>query len=159
RLRLPEVTLGIAPGLGAMVVPYRRWPAASGVLADMNRYGRELTAADARELGIVDAVAPDIAGLVSAAIDRVRALSEHDLEPIPDGPVELGVLDDGEAPAGEALDPEVVGIIDRAIRAAAAAPTLGDALEIGYRAFGASACTAAASENITAFVTRGAKGG
>ncbi|MCP4243771.1 MAG: 3-hydroxyacyl-CoA dehydrogenase/enoyl-CoA hydratase family protein, partial [bacterium] len=26
-LQLPEVTLGIAPGIGAMVVPYRRWPA------------------------------------------------------------------------------------------------------------------------------------
>ena len=30
-MQLPEVTLGILPGIGAMVVPYRRWPAAAAV--------------------------------------------------------------------------------------------------------------------------------
>ena len=29
-LQLPEVTLGIVPGIGAMVVAYRRWPSAAG---------------------------------------------------------------------------------------------------------------------------------
>jgi len=40
---------------------------------------------------------------------------------------------------------------ESAIREAAAAPTLAAALEVGYRAFGESACTAAACEGITAF--------
>ena len=26
-LQFPEITLGIAPGIGGMVIPYRRWPA------------------------------------------------------------------------------------------------------------------------------------
>ena len=48
------------------------------------------------------------------------------------------------------------GRADRAsaVRDAAAAPTLAAALEVGYRAFGASACTAAAREGIAAFLER-----
>lgn len=45
---------------------------------------------------------------------------------------------------GQGLSAEVIRIIDAAIRDAAAASTLGAALEIGYRAFAATACTAAA---------------
>lgn len=44
--------------------------------------------------------------------------------------------------------------MEDAIRGAAAASTLASALEVGYRAFGASACTAAAREGISAFVER-----
>jgi enoyl-CoA hydratase/3-hydroxyacyl-CoA dehydrogenase len=40
------------------------------------------------------------------------------------------------------------------VRDAAAAPTLEQALEVGYRAFGAAACTAAAREGIAAFAQR-----
>lgn len=43
---------------------------------------------------------------------------------------------------------------EQAIRDAAAAPDLVHALEIGYRAFGASACTAAAKEGVSAFLER-----
>ncbi len=53
-----------------------------------------------------------------------------------------------------ALSRTTVGLIERAVREAAAAPTLAEALEIGYRAFGASACTAAAREGIAAFHER-----
>jgi enoyl-CoA hydratase/3-hydroxyacyl-CoA dehydrogenase len=52
---------------------------------------------------------------------------------------------------GQALSREVMGILEQAVRAAATAVTLEEALEIGYRAFGASACTAAAREGISAF--------
>jgi enoyl-CoA hydratase/3-hydroxyacyl-CoA dehydrogenase len=45
----------------------------------------------------------------------------------------------------------VIAIIESAVRDAAAAPTFGAALDVGYRAFGASACTAAAREGIEAF--------
>ncbi len=38
------------------------------------------------------------------------------------------------------------------MRDAAAAATMAEALEIGYRAFGAVACTAAAREGIAAFL-------
>jgi len=46
----------------------------------------------------------------------------------------------------------VTGIIEQAVRAAADAPTLAEALEVGYEAFGRSACTSAAREGISAFL-------
>jgi enoyl-CoA hydratase/3-hydroxyacyl-CoA dehydrogenase len=48
----------------------------------------------------------------------------------------------------------VIAIMEQAIRDAAAAPSFAAALEVGYRAFGASACTAAAREGINAFLER-----
>jgi enoyl-CoA hydratase/3-hydroxyacyl-CoA dehydrogenase len=57
-----------------------------------------------------------------------------------------------QAADGRMLSATVVGIIEKAVREAAVAKTLGDALEIGYRAFGSVACTAAAREGIDAFL-------
>jgi enoyl-CoA hydratase/3-hydroxyacyl-CoA dehydrogenase len=45
-----------------------------------------------------------------------------------------------------------MAILENTVVSAAAATTLAEALEIGYRAFGASACTAAAHEGIHAFM-------
>jgi enoyl-CoA hydratase/3-hydroxyacyl-CoA dehydrogenase len=55
---------------------------------------------------------------------------------------------------GRILSGEVLAIIGRAVTEAAAAPTLAQALEIGYAAFGDTACTAAAQEGISAFLER-----
>src|SRR5690606_37587243 len=87
-MQLPEITLGIVPGIGAMVVPYRRWPKASAVFHGMMTRAEKLTAAQAAEFGMVDALVDDIMDLLPAAIRRVRELSgtEHR---IPDGPVEI----------------------------------------------------------------------
>jgi enoyl-CoA hydratase/3-hydroxyacyl-CoA dehydrogenase len=52
------------------------------------------------------------------------------------------------------LSRTTVGLLEQAIGEAAGAPTLAAALEVGYRAFGASACTAAAREGIGAFNAR-----
>ncbi len=157
--QLPEVTLGIAPGIGAMVVPYRRWPESSAVFYDMVRLGTKLKAAEAAELGIVDGLAPDFPALVSLAIARVQALAGH-ITPIRDGPVDLPPLTELDPATWDdiGLSPEVIGIIEHAIRDAATASTLDEALEIGYRAFGATACTDMARNKITAFVSRSAKG-
>jgi enoyl-CoA hydratase/3-hydroxyacyl-CoA dehydrogenase len=75
--------------------------------------------------------------------------------PVPEGPAQIGTLTDIDPGAAKRpLSRQVVGIIERAIRDAAAAPDLVGALEIGYRAFGASACTAAAKEGVSAFLAR-----
>ena len=58
---------------------------------------------------------------------------------------------------GQTLSAEVMRILENTIREAAAAPTLNDALEIGYAAFGVSACTAAVREGISAFQERRAR--
>jgi len=151
-MQLPEITLGIVPGIGAMVVPYRRWPQAAATFHGMLRRAERLKVQRAHELGVVDGLAADAGDLVAQAVARVHALAGKSSS-IARGPVSLEPLAPTEAVAatGQPLSREVMGILEQAVRAAAAAASLDEALEIGYRAFGASACTAAAREGIGAF--------
>jgi enoyl-CoA hydratase/3-hydroxyacyl-CoA dehydrogenase len=75
---------------------------------------------------------------------------------IADAPVAVPPFEpgDGRAATGQVLSKAVIAIIERAVRDAAAQPTLNGALETGYRAFGEVACTAAAREGIAAFLER-----
>jgi enoyl-CoA hydratase/3-hydroxyacyl-CoA dehydrogenase len=151
-MQLPEITLGIVPGIGAMVVPYRRWPQAAETFHGMLRRAERLTAPRAHELGVVDALAADLPSLIKQAVARVSALAGEPSS-IAQGPVPLAPLQP-IAPAaanGQPLSKEIMAILENAVRDAAAAGSLDAALEIGYRAFGASARTAAAREGITAF--------
>jgi enoyl-CoA hydratase/3-hydroxyacyl-CoA dehydrogenase len=154
-LQFPEITLGIVPGIGAMVVPYRRWPASAAVFHGMLRRAEKLSSASARELGIVDSLASDYAGLIEIAIGRVRTL-RGTVRPPADGPVDIVPPDPIEpiAANGQRLSTDVIRILEKAIRDAASASSLAAALEVGYRAFGVSACTAAAREGIGAFQER-----
>lgn len=152
-LQYPEITLGIVPGIGAMVVPYRRWPAAAAVFHGMLRRAEKLSTASARELGIVDALASDYAGLIETAIARVRTLAGS-VQPPASGSVNIVPLDPIKpiAANGQPLSADVIRIMEQAIRDAARASSLAAALEVGYRAFGVSACTEAAREGIGAFL-------
>jgi enoyl-CoA hydratase/3-hydroxyacyl-CoA dehydrogenase len=154
-LQLPEITLGIVPGIGAMVVPYRRWPQAALTFHTMMRHAERVSAKKAHQLGIVDQLSDGYAAMVEAAVERVHALGGHVKAPA-DGAVSFDPPAPGDAMAanGQKLSVEVTRILERAIVEAAAAPTFNAALEIGYRAFGLSACTAAAREGIDAFLER-----
>lgn len=55
---------------------------------------------------------------------------------------------------GRRLSGEVIRIIETAITEAAGTASFEAALEVGYRAFGLSACTAAAHEGVQAFQQR-----
>jgi enoyl-CoA hydratase / 3-hydroxyacyl-CoA dehydrogenase len=151
-LQYPEITLGIVAGIGAMVVPYRRWPASAAVFHGMLRRAEKLSTVSARELGIVDLLANDYPGLIETAIARVRALTGM-VRPPAEGSVDIVPLDPIEpiAANGQRVSLEVIRIMEQAIRDAARASSLTEALEVGYRAFGASACTGAAREGIGAF--------
>jgi len=151
-MQLPEITLGIVPGIGAMVVPYRRWPQAAATFHGMLRRAEKLKAAEAHKLGVVDALADDLPGLIAAAVARVQALAGQP-SPIARGAVPLAPLEKIEPAAanGQPLSKEIMAILENAVRDAAQAATLDAALEVGYRAFGASALTAAAREGIGAF--------
>lgn len=154
-MQLPEVTLGIVPGIGAMVVPYRRWPQAAAVFNGMLLRAERLGAERAHELGVVDDLADNVDDLIALAVARVHALVS-DRRSIAEGATELPAFDAAAATGadGRTLSATVVAMIRDAVRDAAAAPTLNDALEVGYRAFGAVACTAAAREGIGAFLDR-----
>jgi enoyl-CoA hydratase/3-hydroxyacyl-CoA dehydrogenase len=149
-MQFPEITLGIAPGIGAMAVPYRRWPQAAPLFHAMLRRAERLDAAKAHDAGIVAALADDYAALIDEAVARVQTLAGGRRARL-DGPVAIAAFD---AVGGTPFSREVIGIIEQAVGEAAAAPTLAAALEVGYRAFGRSACTAAAREGITAFGER-----
>jgi enoyl-CoA hydratase/3-hydroxyacyl-CoA dehydrogenase len=152
-MQLPEVTLGIVPGIGALVVPYRRWPQASDAFHGMLRTGERLPAKQAHELGIVEGLFDDYLQLVGEAVRKVKALAR---KPVAEGPVAITPLKpiEPKSPNGERLSAQTIAIIEQAIRDGAAAPSLAAALEVGYRAFGKSACTAAAKEGIAAFQER-----
>ncbi len=154
-MQLPEVSLGILPGIGAMVVPYRRWPQAAGTFHAMLRRCEKLKAKQALALGVVDALAKDSSELITLAVARVQALAQGHGR-IVDAPVAVPAFEPMEAKAatGMALSPTTLGLLERAVQQAAQAPTLAAALEIGYLAFGDSACTAAAREGIAAFGER-----
>jgi len=77
-------------------------------------------------------------------------------EHISEKPVEISTIpsDVTTSVTGQVLSSEVIGIIAKAVTAAAAAPSLAAALEVGYDAFGESALTSAAKEGVGAFMER-----
>jgi len=153
--QLPEITLGIVPGIGAMVVPYRRWPSAGAAFHGMLRRAERLKAADAHKLGVVDELVPDDGDLVRRAVARVHALAGKPRAAL-DAAAAIAPFEPMEpaAASGQALSREVIGILEQAVRDAASAPSFAAALDVGYRAFGRVACTAAAREGISAFLER-----
>jgi enoyl-CoA hydratase/3-hydroxyacyl-CoA dehydrogenase len=138
-----------------MVVPYRRWPKAAATFHAMMRRAERVSAKSAHELGIIDLLSDDYAAMIDAAVERVHALTGR-LQPPTDGAVVIEPPAPSEAIAANSqkLSAEVTRILDKAIVEAAAVQNFNAALEIGYRAFGASACTAAAREGIDAFLAR-----
>jgi enoyl-CoA hydratase/3-hydroxyacyl-CoA dehydrogenase len=104
-------------------------------------------------LGILDELADGFDDLIAKSLERVHQLAGR-IPTIADAPVAVPPFDPGAAAGGKVLSATVIGLIERAVREAAAAPTLAAALEIGYQAFGAVACTAAAREGISAFEER-----
>ena len=156
-LQFPEITLGIAPGIGGLVVPYRRWPDAATAFHAMLLTAEKMTAPKALELGILDSLVATYGALLPGAVRLVTELADKRRAPI-DAPVNITpALVGADEPLsfdGQRLSAEVSAIIRRAISDAAAATSLAEALELGYAAFGDSACTAAAHEGTSAFVEK-----
>jgi len=154
--QLPEVTLGIIPGSGGLVVPYRRWPEASDLFHEMNRQAVRMTAKEAADLGIVSGLAADYSKLIELALDEVKNLAGKPLPRIPDEPAKITAVEPLEKPMARKLplSKTVVDIIEKAVREAANKPSFEEALEVGYKAFGEVACTEAAREGISAFMEK-----
>lgn len=159
-LQFPEVTLGILPGIGGMVVPYRRWPEVSAeTFSDMIRFAERLSTVEAAELGIVDRLSNGQASLLRVAVDQARSYGGL-IEPMADTLDRTVDIDppvptaDPVSADGQPLSPEVDEIICDGIAAVASASTLEDAFEAGYEAFARTATTDAASEGISAFLEK-----
>lgn len=148
RLQFPEITLGIAPGIGALAVPFRRWPQAAEIFAEMILQARSLSAEDAFEVSILAALVDDSSALFGEALRAVVRLQDRKGGGY-DEPVEFRAsLPDAH---DDRFSRDIQRILVAAINGAAAAPTFEQALEVGYHAFGESACTGAAREGIAAF--------
>ncbi len=153
--QFPEITLGILPGIGGCVVPYRKWPGGAQLFHEMICLGRPLNSSEAAEISMVRQIVDDYPSLISAAVEAVSDLQDK-IGRVPEGKVDLPELNIPDEPkAGKrALSKEAVALTMKVIRESAAAENFNDALEIGYRGFGEIACTDAAKEGISAFLER-----
>ncbi|MEI8325582.1 MAG: 3-hydroxyacyl-CoA dehydrogenase/enoyl-CoA hydratase family protein [Betaproteobacteria bacterium] len=154
-MQFPEVSLGILPGIGAMVVPYRRWPKAASTFHGMLRRCEKLKARRAFELGVVELLVSSPTELLRAAVTQVHAMASGHAR-MHEGEVSIPAFEAMEprAASGLALSPTTLRLLEQAVAQAANAPSLAQALEVGYQAFGESACSAAAREGIAAFGER-----
>jgi enoyl-CoA hydratase/3-hydroxyacyl-CoA dehydrogenase len=154
-LQFPEITLGILPGIGGCVVPYRKWSQGANLFHEMICLGRPLRAKEAAEVGVVAKIAENFPGLIAAAIDEVNHL-QGNINRIPEGSIDLPeiMIPDEPKAGNQLLSKEAVSIAVRTIKEAAAVEKLHAALEIGYKGFGEIACTDAAKEGISAFLER-----
>jgi enoyl-CoA hydratase/3-hydroxyacyl-CoA dehydrogenase len=154
-LQFPEITLGILPGIGGCVVPYRKWPQAANLFHEMICLGKPLRAKEAAEVGIVAKIAEDFPGLIAAAIEEVNDL-QGKITRMPEGKIdipEISIPDEPKA-GNQLLSKEAVSIAVKTIKEGANTEKLNDALEVGYKGFAEIACTDAAKEGISAFLER-----
>jgi len=154
-LQFPEIGLGILPGIGGCVVPYRKWPQGAALFNDMIMLGKPIKTQDAADIGMVDQLVDNPADLIATAIaeiDRIRIdiprITQHTVDVpefnIPDQPMS----------GKQGLSLEAVTITAETVKQGAAAASLQEALEIGYAGFGRIACCDAANEGISAFLAK-----
>jgi enoyl-CoA hydratase/3-hydroxyacyl-CoA dehydrogenase len=154
-MQFPEITLGILPGIGGCVVPYRKWPQGAELFHDMICLGKPLSIPAAAKAGVVAETVEDFSALMAAAINQVNAL-QGNITRISEGKIEIpDIKVPAEPKAGsQALSKEAVSIAVKTIKAGAETESLAEALEIGYKGFGEIACSDAAKEGISAFLER-----
>ncbi|MCF8104500.1 MAG: 3-hydroxyacyl-CoA dehydrogenase/enoyl-CoA hydratase family protein [Desulfohalobiaceae bacterium] len=153
--QFPEITLGILPGIGGCVVPYRRWPKGSKLFHEMILFGKRISADQAKETGMVRTIVDSHQDLLPEAVRTVLAL-QGTRHRIPEGKVDLPEIELPKTPkAGKLpLSREAVEQTAATIKKAAAAESFEQALEIGYQGFGEIACLEAAKEGISAFLEK-----
>jgi len=153
RLQFPEITLGILPGIGGCIVPYRRWPEGASLFNEMICFGKPIKAKEAAEIGMVKRLTDDYFELIQAAVEEVKTL-QGKIRRIPDAKVDIPEINIPDEPmAGkQPLSKEAVSIVKKTVKDGAAADSFAEALEIGYKGFGEIACTDAAKEGISAFL-------
>jgi enoyl-CoA hydratase/carnithine racemase/3-hydroxyacyl-CoA dehydrogenase len=154
-MQLPEITLGMIPGMGGVVIPYRKWPKAAAKFHAMIGKSERMTVQEALEIGMVKEAVKSFPDLIDAAIAEVNRL-QGNIPRIGEGPVEIPPFVVPETPmAGDLpLSLEILGIIGGVINKAAAAKTLAEALEIAYVGAGDISCAKDCKEGVNAFLEK-----
>lgn len=155
RFQFPEISLGILPGLGGCIVPYRKWPRGAALFNEMICTGRSITIEEAADIEMVDHVAADYTEMIDVALKTVKDM-KGSTQRITEDPVNIPAIElsDGYFTGGKALSREAVTIAIKTIEDGAKADDFTSALEIGYNGFADIACTEAAQEGITAFLEK-----
>jgi enoyl-CoA hydratase / 3-hydroxyacyl-CoA dehydrogenase len=153
--QLPEITLGILPGMGGAVVPYRKWPNAAFVFHEMIGQARKLSVQEAAEIGMVQRITSNYHDMIQAAMEEIVRLKTN-IPRIPDEPVSIEdfVVPDQPMAGNLALSKEALTIVAGVINSAARVKGLYEALEINYRGSGDIACALSAKEGVTAFLKK-----
>lgn len=153
--QFPEITLGILPGMGGCVLPYRRWPAGAELFHDMICCARRATATMLAEFGVITKIEANYSDLIKSALAEVERL-QNNLPTITEGPLAIAECNPPAKPmAGKlALSTESTSIAARIINQGAEAATLTEALEINYQGAGEISCTASAREGVSAFLEK-----
>jgi 3-hydroxyacyl-CoA dehydrogenase/enoyl-CoA hydratase/carnithine racemase len=153
--QLPEITLGILPGMGGAVIPYRKWPHAAETFHGMIAEARRLTVAEAKEIGIVAKVTGGYIEMIEAAIAEVDRLAGQ-VPRICEAPVKIAEFKVPENPMANKLplSQEALSIVARVVNEAAAADSLAAALEINYQGSGDISCIDASREGVFAFLEK-----
>ena len=153
--QFPEITLGILPGIGGCIVPYRKWPDGEALFNEMICFGRPIKAKEAAEIGMVTRIVDDYSELIKGAVEEVNNLQGR-VKRISDAKVDIPEITMPDEPmAGkQPLSKEAVSIVLKTVKDGAAADSFAEALEIGYKGFGEIACTDAAKEGISAFLEK-----
>lgn len=153
--QFPEITLGILPGIGGCIVPYRKWPQGATQFHEMLCLGKKISGSDAERIGMVESLHENYRDLIDGAIQEIDRL-QGSIPRIADGKMDIPEPNILEQPmAGKlTLSPEAVSLIASTIKQGASAELFEEALEIGYKGFGDIACTQAAREGITAFLEK-----
>ncbi len=154
-LQFPEITLGILPGIGGCIVPYRKWPDGAALFNEMICFGRPIKAKEAADIGMVTRIVDDYSELIKAAVEEVKNL-QGKVKRISDAKMDIPEITIPDEPmAGkQPLSKEAVSIVLKTVKDGAAADSFAEALEIGYKGFGEIACTDAAKEGISAFLEK-----
>ena len=153
--QLPELTLGIIPGMGGVVIPYRKWPQAAASFHAMIGEGKRLSAQEALEIGMASRLTGGYNEMIDAAIAEVQRL-QGNIPRIADAPVQIPQFPVPDQPMARdlALSKEAVSIAARVINEAAAADSLAAALEICYQGCGEISCIDASKEGVNAFLEK-----
>jgi enoyl-CoA hydratase/3-hydroxyacyl-CoA dehydrogenase len=153
--QLPEITLGILPGMGGAVIPYRKWPQAAETFHGMIAEAKRLTAQEAKEIGMITQLTNGYAEMIQAAIAEVDRLAGQ-VPRISDAPVNIPAFTIPDQPmAGKLpLSKEALSIVAKVVNEAAAADSLEAALEINYQGSGDISCIDASKEGVSAFLQK-----
>ena len=153
--QLPELTLGILPGMGGAVLSYRKWPHAAEKFHAMIGQAKRLTCKEADELGMIAKVTNDYKGMIQASIGEVNRLVGN-VPRITDHPVSIPEFTVPDKPmAGDLpLSREALEIVGKVINEGAAADSFKAAMEITYHYSGEISCIDAPKEGVFAFLEK-----